>query len=658
MSKDQKTPLYSSEPPHEAMAKHIEEGYGPVVWAEIRRLLPGGGTTTLKKNIQLPIMAWSAIGERFSALLGGGGSFIVMLSQHRGEASFVRWKETYEGPPALPQNHLTLAYDEEKQDFVVVQNHLAEMGGITALGGGAPPPNPYAGAAPPLPGGSGAPPFPRPSFLPDGRMQPPPESLTQPWMRGYPAEQQWQLAKDSYRQQYGVSPDAGVALRWVDQQGREVEHERTRAARYEERLDAAKDRTSAIVETERLARANAEKQVVELRQQMLAKEAAAAAEKRETELRNEMKLLELKIAAAAGGAGKPGGNTVELVAALAPIATAFLTSQAEQRAAEQRSRDEANRQFMQILAQQNKGPDITGILTAAAPFVAPVMVRWLENQDPEKLGAARLENAQNQMMLYKFVFDSVAQMQGGGEEPEPWYVRLLREMAPSILGMGQVALLEAGRRASENARELPRQSQQQAPLPPPRPGETQVLRPEDVPASAQPEPVAPPAPVTSFALDINRTVATFADADPQAAQMLGFILEHLAKTEGAESFLRHEWATVFFHIHVTPKNDEDLEERAENIAVMIADLLEHDRAFSMLPAPLHAVFTEPRKTLMSVLPALPAQMTQPKFVERIVELSVEEIQMREQNRLEADEDDEEGEEEAEEPESTAIVASA
>lgn len=658
--KDPRAISYSSEPPHELMTKHIEEGYGPAVWAEIRRLLPGGGTSTLKKNIQIPIMSWSILGERFSTLLGGGGSYIIMLSQERGQQSFVRWKESYEGPPRVIPNELTIAYDDEKQDFVIVQNHLEAMGGL-----GASPPNPYAGATPPLPaGGSGAaaPAFPRPTYMPDGRLVPPPEGVTQPWMRGFPAEQQWAMARDAYRQQYGVDPAANVALQWVGQQGREVEHARTQAARYEERLDATKDRSSAMLDAERTARSSLERQVAELRAQMLAKEQAAAAEKRETELRNEMKLLEMKITSARGGGTADSSESmVKLATALAPLGAAFIQHQAEMRAAEQRSRDEFNRTMLLAMT-QNKGPDITGFLSAAAPIVAPVMVRWLENQDPEKRTAAQLDNAQNQMMLYKFVFDSIAQMQGGGEEPEPWYVRLLREMAPALMGMGQMAMLEAGRRASENAKELPRTAKPGDPLPPPRPGETQVLRPEDAPV-AQPDPVAPPAPTTSFALDINRTVASFAEADPQAAQLLGYILEHLAKTEGAESFMRHEWATVFFHIHITPKNDADLEERAEHIAVMLADLLEHDRNFAMLPAALLSVFTEPRKALMSIIPALPAQMMNPKFVERIVDLAVEEIEMREKNRLEAEEggEDEEGdeegdEEEAEEEAGTGLVA--
>lgn len=661
--KDNRTITYHQEQPHEAMAKHVEEGFGPVVWAEVRRLNPGGGTTTLKRNISMPITAWSLLGERFSLLLGGGGSFIIMLSQNRGEQSFVRWKENYEGPPRAIPPEVTLFYDEEKQDFTIGQIGIEAMGGIfVGAQAGAAAPNPYAAPLPPQPAGAygpapALPAFPRPAHDAGGRLLPPPESVTQPWMRGYPAQTQWELAREGYRQQYGVSPDANVALQWVGQQGREVEQARTQAARYEERLDATRDRSQNLLDTERQARLALERQLAEIRGQREADRAQAAAEKREADLRNEMKLLEMKITAASGGSpGKGGANEMTgLVAALAPIASAMISSQAERAAAEQRSRDDFNRMMLTMMAQQSKGPDFAGILTAAAPFAAPVFVRWLENQDPEKIDTAKHNADQRNLMLLKFMFDNLAQMNGGQEgEPEPWYVRFLKELAPGLMGMGQMALLEMGQRGRENAKGLPQGPETRGPLPEPRPGETQVLRPEDVPPDVQPEPVAPPAPTTSFALDINRTVESFAQADPQAAQMLGFILTELGKTQGAEGFMRHEWATILFHLHITPRNDEDLEERAEHTAVMLADLLEHDRTFALLPPRLLSVFTEPRAALMQIIPALPCWITQNKYAQRFVDLVVEEIQMREKDRLEAERETDEEEAGDEEEEGKAV----
>jgi hypothetical protein len=639
---------YHAEPPYEAMNKNIEEGFGPDVWAEVRRLLPGGTSTTIKKNILLPIAAWNQLGERFSTLLSGGGSLILRLSQEKNGSAFISWKESFEGPPRQVDPSLTLCYDPDDQQFKITQNGLEAMGGMPFASS---PPNPYAAPLPPVPAGyaaASAPPFPRPSTDPAGRLLPPPDSAVPPWARTFPAEQQWAVARDVYKQQHGIDPTQ-VAMQWVGQQGREVEHARTQAARYEERLDATKDRATAALDAERVARASLERQVAEMRAQMLAKDQQAAAEKRETELRNEMKLLELKIANG-NGSSSPGASVQQFAAlatALAPVVTAYISSERQRALAEQQSRDEFNRTLLLAMTQQNKGPDIVGLLGAASPILAPVLVRWLENQDPEKLDTARHNADQRNLMMMKFVFDNIqAQMGGSGEEPEPWWLKFLKEVAPQVMGLGQIAMLEAGRRADRNARELPASP---AEPPPPRPGETQVIDPS-TPLAPQPEPVAPPPPTTSFALDITQTVMRFSEADPEAAQMLGFILTELAKTPGAEAFLRHEWAAVLFHLHVKPKSDQDLEDRAETTAVMLADLLEHDRQFGLLPQSISHVFVSPRDALMPILMALPVYSLDHKYATRFLELFVEEITMREKNRTEAENESEEDEDEQEETE--------
>jgi len=661
--KDPSAAKYHNEPPHELMTKHIDEGYGPIVWAEIRRLLPGGsGTSTLRRNISIPIQTWSFLAEKASLLLFGGGAFIIRLSQERGGAAFISWKESFEGPAKVSDPGLTLCYDDDRQDFITIQSGIEALGGVPFAGSS--PPNPYAASLPPMPAGGGAPgSYARPTVGPDGRLQPPPESLTQPWMRTYPAEQQWNFARQ-------LHPEIALAREWVGERGRDVEQARTQAARYEERLDATRDRSQGLLESERQARQALERQLAEMRGQNIAREAQAAAEKRETELRNEMKLLELKIGQ--GGTSSSAGVAAyaPLVTALAPVLSAFLTSQAEMRAAEQRSRDDFQRQLLLMQQAPKNQPDplaqIVPLIAAVAPLVAPVLASWMENRDPMKLAEVQQMMAQNSMMQNKFIFDALAQLHGGNEgEPEPWYVKFFRELIPSVAPVAQGLMLEAGRRAEQNARELPRQDPrvqvQPAPPPPPRPGETQVLRPEDVPAHAQPEPVAPPPPVTSFALDIARTVETFGQADPVAAQYLGMILDHLSRTPGAEAFLRHEWATILFHLHVVPKNEKDLDERAYNTAFMLADLLEHDRTFALLPEALRLVFTEPRAALMGIIQALPCWNllgeANTVMSKRFVDLAVEEIQDREKARIEAEnEDDEDDDEEETEDEDDADEA--
>lgn len=637
MTTTQKDPnkiVAHNEVPHEKIQEFIASGYGPTVYAEIRRAQPGGGTITIKKHIAMPITAYPDIGEKMANLLCGGGTLVVSLAQNKGERPFISWKEGYEMPPRVVPRELTLAYNPEAGDFEIVTAGLDAMGGV-AVAGGALPISPYAAALPPQPAGPagvlsppGAPVFPMPQRDAAGRLLPPPQGLLEPWMTRYPIEQQWQLARETYSQRHGVElPNFSatqVAMQWNAREAREVEAARTQAARYEERLDANRDRSQALLEQERMARSNLERQVAELRAQMMAKEQQAEAARREAEFKAKMDLLEMKIAGA--GAKSSTEDTLKTVAtlatALAPVAVAYVQTSKQQAAAEIQAREEFQRTLLATLSQkQSSGlSEIVPLVAALAPVAAPAIQQWLANNDPEKLDEARHNQDQRNLMFMKFMFDMMQAQMGGGEgEPEPFWFRFLKELAPQLMGLGKVAMIAAANGQGGGA--LP--PGRREPLPPPAPGQTQVMPPEEVP----PAPVAAPPPTVSYALDVAATVQQYAQMNPEAAQMLGFILNQLSRTPGAEGFLSPEWASILFHLHA--KLDP------EELAILLVDHLEHSRTFSLLPPPMAAVFTDPRTALMGIIPALPIWTIDEAYAQRVVDLVTDEITAREKERIEA-----------------------
>jgi hypothetical protein len=652
-----------SEQPHEQMADYIGQGFGPLVWGEIRRVLPGGGTQTIRKNIQLPITSWSDLGERCAALLTGGGVYIVSLCQNKGERPFVSWKESYEGPPRPAQPGLTLGYNSDTASFELIQQGVEAMGGVpTAQPAGGY--NPYAGATPPSPGSPagilsppGYPVFPAPQRDQAGRLISPPEALTDPWMRRFPPDQQWSLAREAYSQRHGVAlPElsgAQVALQWAGSQGREVEVARTQAARYEERLDATKDRGQALLDAERMARAGLERQVAELKAQHVAAQQQAEAMRRETEFRAKMELLEMKIAQAAQAPQKNNDETIKTIAtlagALAPVAVAYVQTSKQQAAAELQAQQDLQRTMLMAMTQKQSGglEQIVPLIAALAPMAGPALQQWLANKDPDKIDEAKHNQDQRNLMFMKFMFDMMQAQMGGSEEPEPFWFRFMKELAPQLMGLGKVAMLAAANTANENGKHLP-EHRDRGPLPPPSPGQTQVLRPEDSPAS-----VVAPRPTTSYALDVQATVARFAEVDAEAATMLGLILGELSRTPGAEGFLTHEWAAILFHMHAKVDPEE--------LSVLIADHLEHSRTFALLPAGIANIFEAPRTALMGIIPALPVWMLDQEYGQKLVDLTVEEITMREKERIEAaqevDEETADDEDETEEaaPSSELVV---
>lgn len=650
--------------PHEKIQEFISSGYGPTVFGEVRRVQPGGGTITIKKNIMMPITSYPDLGEKMAYLLAGGGTLIVSLAQNKNERPFVSWKEGYEMPPRAVPRELTLGFNADTGEFEVVQLGLDAMGGVAIAGGslGAVPAGAW-GSTPPVPQGPaavlsppGLPPFPAPQRDAAGRLLAPPEAITEPWMRRYPAEQQWQMARQTYSERYGVAlPDlsaASVALRWNDREAREVEQARTQAARYEERLDATRDRSQALLESERTARAGLERQVAELRAQMMAKEQAAEASRREAEFRAKMELLEMKISQASQPKTN-GEETIKTIAtlatALAPVAVAYVQTSKQQAAAEIQAREEFQRTLLAGLTQPKPSGlgELTPLIAALAPVAAPMLQQWMANNDPEKLDEAKHNQDQRNLMFMKFMFDMMQAQMGGGEEPEPFWFRFLKELAPQLMGLGKVAMLEASRNGGALPPGPPRR---QDPLPPPSPGQTQVLNPQDVP----PAPVVAPPPTTSYALDVSGTVQRYAEINPEAAQMLGLILSELAKTPGAQGFLTPEWAAILFHIHAKGEPEE--------VANLIADHLEHSRLFALIPPPISNIFADPKAALMGIIPALPIWMFDQPYAEKVVELTVEEITSREKERVEAaremdeessddasdDEEEDESEDESEE----------
>lgn len=436
-----------------------------------------------------------------------------------------------------------------------------------------------------------------------------------PQFQGLPLQQQWMMYYAQVAQQQQQRPGGGT---WASDQlamqqvnnliGEKSRLEATLTAERAQAATAQKatdDRITALqkdLERQRDdERKRADKAEADARETRLRADAQA----REDALKAEIAKISARLDA---GMQKPAESVAgpEKWAFLVPILTTYLSNQASKGEAElKRSMD-----MMKImLDSQKKEPN------AAEATLTKAMIDMMKLRNDEKAAGTEA-----QVMMLGALSNFIKDQQGPNP---PWWLPMIESVVESIKAGVTTAVVASSQGPGAPA-------------------------PQHLPSPQQPRGV-----VETHAEPVQGPPGM---APAEAAQWQGFMKENEVAAKATYMAYQSpqmptdlktpEWRILIFNLHCKEDPDE--------FAPIVADHLEHQRTFGLLPESFAAVFTEPAKAFSTVLKALPIGSMDPPYAEAFLAAIVKEITDRETERARVAR--EEAEEEAKEAAKAASTA--
>lgn len=625
-----------NEQPYEKILGLVEryQGSGAMLTVEIKRQTPGASWAGVR-TITIPSNKIFDVGDMVRRF-AGGGTFVFFVRDHASrEPVLPRWKESFEGAIIPPNPNLTILHDPETDQLVIGPMADSTSAGFSGMpstvsgaltGGAYGSPLPSFAAQAPIPGYPAAPPnaphFPTPQRDAAGHLAPPPEGSVPSWVRSYPPQQQWEVAAKTYEQKHGHPPPSGnttadaLAMNWVNAQHADTSRERAQVARLEARLEAQAMQTAQLQQTLQAQLSQSEKELERERS------------------RQQTTLLEAKLTAMEARMSAPAPQKQFDLAQLAPfvpVLVAYVQNMHANTKIEQQTQIEQMK-LMFSGNQQKQGPsEVTQLLAAVGPLLAPVLVQWVSNQSPDKVAELRESSSMQQQIMLKMMMDFIM-ANTPQDQPSPWWQEPLMGLFSTLSGVGGAMLMRGGQ---TNLAALPRPEQ---PLPPPSVGPEVEDR--------GPAAIIPPPPPSQSVVNFDRLFEHFAKTDPHATELTRAVVTELQRMNVDPRFLSHEWVVIIFNLHTKLDPNE--------MVPLFVNHIEHARDFSMLPEPLAAIFENPETITRSLITQLPIySMVDKEYGEMIIGAISGEIVLREKERIaaETETDDEDGDEDGEDPES-------
>lgn len=491
--------------------------------------------------------------DQWLRILAGGGDYTIEV---RNPSTMQKLLEPFvavvEGQPRPPAFAGSLP---EQQMPAGAPPHLTVGPPPAFLGG--PPSSPF--APPPAEGGS---PMSAPPYQPP---LPPWAAGLAPWDQGgYAGYREMRYPPRFAGANGGTVPSDQLALK-------QVADLKAENAKLAEKLEGFMSRYES--DTGRLRDENAT-----LRAELLAKQSNAELAALKAELQAMREKPAAKPVDWAGVAG--------IAAALAPVAAAFIQSNAERSSLALRAQQEGTQQLIQAtLGQANKDSGVKELLTTLLPLAIPLLTNMMEQKSPEKQAALyeALANSQlNTVSMMAQLVEATAASQG--PEP-PWWL-------PAVQGV-----LQDGLKIFNQYVQTPGGLPGQKPAPAPvqqLPAPQQAKSAANV-VTAQPKP-------------------TDDDSVPRVvAPELEAMIPHLPA-----DFQNEQWVGFLRALHASPSYTPKY--LGEGLAEVL--LLYVDQGVEF-PGQLQGVLDAPQEKLSELVRYLPITQARPEFVQHVVTYAVE-----------------------------------
>ena len=687
MGAPEKKPVSRDQFPENEFNEIISTNPHAMCRLRVARLAAGGKMATLRgmapSHHPIPLRLVRQVPELIAEMHGGGRFRISVWQTDYDERfeGFPTWDESIEGAPRpMPDSvRMTILYNEESGQLEVVaqdghgrpqqliggtvathirsvQNALAPQAQQPSYG--APPPwapQPPQQPIAAMPAGSAPPSLPAPTYH-MGQLQPPPSDLG--WTRipitvaTQPAPDQWAWVREAYRATYQREPEnpasTQIAMGWQQQQAAATAQERANTARLEAMLSATNAQLAAFREDNaRLAaKLEAEKADAERRRQENERELRFQREQQATQAQ----IAEMRSMIALQAQSKPQPSALEGLAPFAPVIGAVLSAhiqaqasarqaevelQRHARSAEASAAQKQNEMLVALATRREPTPpslmdQLAPMLAVMGPMVTPILVKWMDNQDPSKVAELRSYQSQESQAFLMMLVNFIKEMNPADDQPwwAPALMSVLEKMGGGMMALAAQQQLAAGGGA--------------AALPPPAmDARSQVVQerpqPRQAPVERQQAPTPPAAPQQQSS-GLDAVLATLAQSNPVAAQQTALVFNAMAESEPPDAaWFTNEWMVLIFNLHA--KVD------ADRMAELFVDHVNHCRTFGILPALLADVFKSPADVLGRGLFMMPVGLTDRSYVENVITLVAEQIMLDESEadaELDADPSNDEG----------------
>lgn len=296
-----------------------------------------------------------------------------------------------------------------------------------------------------------------------------------------------------------------------------------------------------------------------------------------------------------------------VLAALAPVLQAMITSGAEKQSLALRAQQEGMQQLMQATLQQaNKDSGIKELATTFGPLVLPLVQQMFSQKDPEKQAAlyeAMATNNLNSIAMMAQLLESISASQG--PQP-PWYFDAIQQ---ALAGIVQVA-----ERYVQTPGGLPGQAKPRLEAPRPT-GVVEVAKQVQTAPSA----AAPVRPTYDDNVNAPRQVSG------RAQTLLPFL---------PAEFRQNGWEVFLRHLHEEPRWSPDW--IGNGLAELILESVEQNTLPKQLE-PMLAEGADYRAILLALVERLPIAVDAPHYAEAVVDVAAKAL-------LDAVQADEEAEE--------------
>lgn len=569
--------------PREAVINLASGGYEQVR-VDLRRQLPNGTWAGVKGNILVPPKALFDFQNVLRAFAGGGTYIFDVLDPSSKERIVPRWKDIIGGNPTQPPSDKTIIWDEQRGTLAIVDEGVAH--GLTSQGPAADYQH-LGGPTPFLQGAltSGAPnggvrpspdqirnmayaQGPQPQRDAAGNLMPPAPHLLPKWMHGLPPSVQWEnvLKARVSDLEERVNKGDPTASQWVH-------HEIRRGGDLQSELASTRTELANL-------RAQMEDKIDQARREATAKVEAALEAKSRAERELEQtradaryEALEAKMMAMNQ---KPGPDLVGLLTAAAPVLTAFMSTNSAKSETAQKRETEFMTTMLATVNQEKPSLWSPELITAVGTLAVPLLTKLLDSSGPQASAELMEIEHTQRMMQFKMLSELIS---SSVPEQSPWMPVI--ESAIQMLGSGAMMMKN---------RQLPAQ-------------------PRGIGAGGgQPQGQdAPP----------DEQLEQMRQSDPEATRDIELIYQRVPPSLG---FHTPEWRVILWNLHTKL----DPEEFAETLV----EQLLHNARFQRLPGPLENVFADPEGALRTTLGPLPIAQKDPEYVEAVIAATIREIESR------------------------------
>jgi len=426
------------------------------------------------------------------------------------------------------------------------------------------------------------------------------------------------------QQSQGTDAATQIAMGWQQREQAGGQQQQAQNARLEAMMQATQERLAAT------ERAHAMQLQAE-REQRAELERRLERERAEAQRKAEQQAFEAKLARLedrlTSGSQQRGPDYAALMTALVPLGVAWVQSSAERDRSATIAQLESQKTLLATVTQKpdplppppSMAKELVPVIAAIAPLLAPMLAQWMSNMDPAKLADARSQSHGEQTIYLQMLTALIKDL--APADNMPWWAEPVMGLLAQAGGAAQAMALAAGQAQAGSAPQLPPGVQGAAP----RTVEGQGAVVRERPAPSVEQPPAPPqqqAQPAAVGLDLDALLAALSQQDPQAAANTTLVFRAIIAQQPFDpSWLTHEWLVLVFNLH------QKLE--PEKLSELFLDHLSHCRAFGILPQAMGAVFEHPAAVLGEGLYRMPVGMMDRPYVESVITLIAEQIELDE-----------------------------